>query len=185
MFIPGGRGSSRAKAKLGRSLALPPEYSEWRGLKEFTRSGLSLLEVVLALSILGIAVGILSTILQQSADNGLRARRMTQAQLVCESKMAEAMAGAMPLESTPWTPVAGVDGTSWYYSLEIIQPEQPNLIGVVIQVNDDLAMTESQRPLTRLVQWIIDPSLGLDTKPTTTGTEATSQSGTASGATGL
>jgi len=132
------------------------------------RAGLSLLEVVLALSILGIAVGILSTILQQSADNGLRARRMTQAQMVCESKMAEAMAGALPLQSTQWTPVASVDSSTWYYSLEVIQAEQPNLIGVVIQVNDELAMTESQRPLSRLVEWIIDPSLGLDTKPVET-----------------
>ena len=66
-------------------------------------------------------------------------------------------------------PVASVDATTWYYSLEVIQPEQPNMIGVVIQVNDELAMAESQRPLTRLVEWIIDPSLGLDTKPTTGG----------------
>jgi len=142
------------------------------------RSGLSLLEVVLALSILGIAVGILSTIMQQSADNGLRARRITQAQMVCESKMAEAMAGALPLQSTQWTPVASIDGASWYYSLEVIQAEQPNMVGVVIQVNDDLAMSESQRPLTRLVQWMIDPSLGLDTKPDTSTTD------TATGAAG-
>lgn len=140
-------------------------------MRSMDRTGLSLLEVVLALSILGIAVGILSTIMQQSADNGLRARRMTQAQLVCESKMAEAVAGALQLQSTQWTPVASVDATTWYYSLEVIQAEQPNMIGVVIQVNDELAMTESQRPLSRLVQWIIDPSLGLDTKPDTTTTD--------------
>lgn len=146
------------------------------------RNGLSLLEVILALSILGVATGILSTIMQQSADNGLRSRRMTQAQMVCESKMGEAMAGALPLQSTQWTPVASMDGASWYYSLEIIQAEQPNLIGVVIQVNDELAMKESQRPLSRLVQWIIDPSLGLDTKPTTTQTDTTGQSTGTTGA---
>ncbi len=148
-------------------------------VRSIERTGLSLLEVVLALSILGIAVGILSTIMQQSADNGLRARRMTQAQLVCESKMAEAMAGALLLQSTQWTPVASVDATTWYYSLEVIQAEQPNMIGVVIAVNDELAMAESQRPLSRLVQWIIDPSLGLDTKPDTTATDSsTSAAGT-------
>ena len=141
-------------------------------VRSIDRTGLSLLEVVLALSILGIAVGILSTIMQQSADNGLRARRMTQAQLVCESKMAEAVAGALPLQSTQWTPVASVDATTWYYSLEVIQAEQPNMIGVEIQVNDELAMAESQRPLSRLVQWIIDPSLGLDTKPDPTTTDS-------------
>ncbi len=54
-----------------------------------------------------------------------------------------------------------------YYSLDVLQPEQPNLIGVIIQINDELAMVESQRPLCRLVQWIIDPALGLDTKPIT------------------
>ncbi len=146
------------------------------------RKALSLLEVVLALSILGIATGILSTIMQQSADNGLRARRMTQAEMVCESKMAEAMAGALPLQSTQWTSIASIDGTTWYYSLEVIQAEQPNLIGVVIQVNDELAMTESQRPLSRLIQWIIDPSLGLDTKPAAE-TDTTGQSTSSTGAT--
>ena len=89
------------------------------------RSGLSLLEVVLALSILGIAVGILSTIMQQSADNGLRARRMTQAQMVCESKMAEAMAGALPLQSTQWTPVASIDGASSTIRSKSSKPNNP------------------------------------------------------------
>lgn len=150
------------------------------------RRALSLLEVVLALSILGIAASILSQILQQSADNGLRARRITQAQMFCESKMAEAMAGALPLQSTQWTPITGsITTAQWYYSLQTVAAEQKNMMGVMIEVNDSEGMQANARPLARLVQWIIDPNLGLDTKSTTTsGTAGGTSGGTSSGSTG-
>ena len=146
--------------------------------------GLSLLEVVLALSILGIATGILSSILFQAADTGLKSRRITQAELICEAKMAEVISGSLPLQVISWTPASTVDGTNWYYSMELLPAQMPSMIGIGISVTDDLGMSESQRPLARLVQWMIDPSLGLDVKPVpeTTATEATAAS--ASGAAG-
>lgn len=132
-----------------------------------SRRGLSLLEVLLALSILGIATGILASIMHQAADNGLKARRMTQAQMICEAKMAEAISGAIPLQPTQWTPTTSADGTTWYYALELVSAEIPNMVGIGINATDEIGMSESSRPLSRLVQWIIDPNLGLDTKPAT------------------
>ncbi len=41
-----------------------------------------------------------------------------------------------------------------------------------VQINDAEGMQTNGRPLARLVQWMIDPNLGLDTKPTTTSARA-------------
>ncbi len=162
-----------------------PKSVETASKAMLRREGLSLLEVVLALSILGIATAILSSIMQQATDNGLKSRRMTQAQMVCEAKLAEAVSGSLPLQVTTWTPTISADGSNWYYAMELVPAEVPNMIGIAISVNDDTGMSESQqRPLSRLVQWIIDPNLGLDTKPAATTDETSgTTSGTTTGAT--
>jgi hypothetical protein len=105
--------------------------------------------------------------------------------MVCEIKMAEAMSGAIALQSTGWMPAATTDGTNWYYMLELLPAEVPNMIGIGILATDEIGMSESQRPLARLVQWMIDPNLGLDTKPVTeaTDTSATGSTGATTGAT--
>jgi hypothetical protein len=118
--------------------------------------------------------------MHQAADNGLKARRMTQAQMICEGKMAEAISGAIPLQPTQWTPSTSADGSTWYYALELVPAEIPNMVGIGINVTDEIGMSESSRPLSRLVQWIIDPNLGLDTKPATD-PNATSTSAAGSG----
>jgi prepilin-type N-terminal cleavage/methylation domain-containing protein len=177
---------------VGQGYALPADQPKTsrvgghgRSRRWGSRRGLSLLEVVLALSILGIATGILSSILFQAADTGLKSRRITQAELICEAKMAEAISGSLPLQVISWTPASTVDGTNWYYSMELLPAQMPSMIGIGISVTDDLGMSESPRPLARLVQWMIDPSLGLDVKPVpeATATEATgaSTSGAAGG----
>lgn len=141
------------------------------------RRGLSLLEVMLALSILGVATAILAQVMRQASDSGLRARRLTQAQLLCESKMSEAVLGAVSLQSGgQWTPIATLTGT-WYYSVATVGTEQTSMIGILVQVTDAEGMqSQPNRPLARLVQWIIDPSLQLDTKSTDEEEEASSAS---------
>ena len=56
------------------------------------RLGLSLLEVVLALAILAVSVAMLSQITRQATDDGLMAKRLATAQILCESKMSEVLA---------------------------------------------------------------------------------------------
>jgi general secretion pathway protein I len=150
-----------------------------------SRAGLSLLEVMLALSILGVSTAILSQILQIGTDNGLRARRITQAQMLCESKMNEVVLGSVSTQSTTWTPITiGVANAEWFFQVETIAAEQPSLIGVVVSVSDSPSISENRPPLARLVQWIIDPSLGMDSKSTSdpAATDASSGGSTSSGA---
>lgn len=151
------------------------------------RRGLSLLEVVLALAILAMSVGLLSQITRQAADNGLMAQRLATAQILCESKMAEVLAGAIPLTSTSWTPIT--DSTrngNWNYQIQTINADRPNMIGVRLSVTDVPDSTSENPELFFIVRWMIDPSLGLDTAPqasetgTTGGTSGSSTSGASS-----
>jgi len=148
------------------------------------RIGLSLLEVMLALSILGVSTAILSQILQIGTDNGLRARRITQAQMLCESKINEVVLGSVATQSTTWTPITvGVANADWFFQIETIAAEQPSLIGVVVSISDAQGISENRPPLARLVQWIIDPSLGMDTKTATDPAATDTTSGSSSSAT--
>jgi hypothetical protein len=144
---------------------------------------------MLALSILGVSTAILSQILQIGTDNGLRARRITQAQMLCESKMNEVVLGSVSTQSTTWAPITvGVANAEWFFLVETIAAEQPSLIGVVVSVSDAQSISENRPPLARLVQWIIDPSLGMDSKSTSdpaasgTSSDSATSSGAASGA---
>ena len=69
------------------------------------RQGLSLLEVVLALAILAMTAALLSQLTRQATDNAMASQRQADAQILCESTMAEILAGAIPMQSTDWTPI--------------------------------------------------------------------------------
>jgi general secretion pathway protein I len=149
------------------------------------RAGLSLLEVVLALAILGIAVGILAQAMQLSADNATRSQLQAQAQLMCESKMSEIVAGAIQIQPQDWMPISGIVGTGqWYYSIQTTPAAQPNMIGVVVTVTDNISNPTNNVNNYQLVRWVIDPNLGLDQLPDPAETGTGTQSSGSSGATG-
>ncbi len=141
--------------------------------KRTLRAGLSLLEVVLALSILAVSAALLTQITRMATDNGLMARRLATAQMLCESKMSEVLAGAIPLTSSGWTEITDSGRKqSWYYQIKTESAARPNMIGVRLSVTDQPDSTTANPELFYIVRWMIDPNLGLDTLPdpsTTTG----------------
>lgn len=147
--------------------------------KQHNRAGLSLLEVVLALTILAVAAALLAQITKQATDNGLLAQRLSTAQMLCESKMSEVLAGAIPLQASSWVPItdSGRKG-NWNYQIQTITAQRPNMIGVRLSVTDRPDTTTGNPELFFIVRWMIDPSLGLDTLPAT---DATSSTGSSSG----
>ncbi len=144
------------------------------------RRGISLLEVVLSLAILAMSAAILAQITWTATDNGLIANRLATAQILAESKMAEIVTGAIPLQgAVGWTPITDVvPNGSWYYQVQTVTATRPNMVGVRLSITDEAGVTEN-REMFFVVRWMIDPSLGLDTLPASTGT--TGASGTASG----
>ena len=147
------------------------------------RKGISLLEVVLSLAILAMSAGILAQISWTATDNGLIAHRLATAQILAESKMAEIVTGAIPLQgAVGWTPITDiVPSGNWYYQVQTVTAVRPDMVGVRLSITDEAGMTEN-REMFFIVRWMIDPSLGLDTLPAAT--NSSGASGSASGPTG-
>lgn len=153
------------------------------------RVGLSLLEVVLALTILAVAAALLAQVTTRATNNGLMAQRLAVAQMLCESKMSEVLAGSIQLTPSSWTQItdSGRRG-NWYYQIQTVTAQRPNMIGVRLSVTDQPDATNPE--LFFIVRWMIDPSTGLDTPPSTdtstssSGSSTGSASGSSSGSAG-
>ena len=145
-----------------------PERWERQLSRRGRRRGFSLLEILLALAILGGSLAVLSRIVDTGISASREARDLAVARLICQSKLSQLLldstAGISPL-SVPMSPVESFDSqssTPFYYAVDI-QPGQLDGI-LVIRV-----MVEAQDPnggaaLARysLTRWMIDPTLGLE-----------------------
>ena len=94
------------------------------------RQGLSLVEVILALAILGIALAIIGELLRLGYISASEARFQSEAQLLCDSKMAEVSAGVLPLESAGMTSVES--NPDWEYGVEVSSAEIEGLMRVEV-----------------------------------------------------
>jgi prepilin-type N-terminal cleavage/methylation domain-containing protein len=128
------------------------------------KSGFSLLEVILALAVLGGAVVVLGEVNRLSLKNAAAARDLSQAQILCESKLTEIVTGI----TSPTTAVdkASFDSTTealaaddphWVYSIDSQTPNEPGLIAVRVTVTKNLPA--AQNPVSfSLVRWMADPN---------------------------
>jgi prepilin-type N-terminal cleavage/methylation domain-containing protein len=124
------------------------------------RRGFSLLEVVLALAILVGAIAVLGELVRLGTTNASSARELTQAQLLCESKMAEIAAGLILPEAVQSVPCEY--NPEFLYSIDLQPTEMPGLVALQVTVFQDLPA--SHRPVEfSLVRWIQDPLLELPT----------------------
>lgn len=148
------------------------------------RRGMSLLEVVLALAILAMSAAILASIARTATDNGLIAHRLATAQILAESKMAEVVTGAIPLQgAVGWMPITDtVPSGVWYYQLQTEAMTRKDMVGIRLSVTDQAGVDENKE-IFYIVRWMIDPNLGLDTMPTQASSTGTS-SGSGTGGTG-
>ena len=138
------------------------------------RDGFSLLEVVLALAILTGSIAVLGEVVRLGLRNAQVARDMSQAQLLCESKMAEITSGitpAEPVSQAAFDPleVAGETGTTltggeetWLYSIETEVLDEDGLMAVRVIVTQG---DEVQRPVRfKLVRWMLDSAAEASTE---------------------
>ncbi|MFO0011523.1 MAG: prepilin-type N-terminal cleavage/methylation domain-containing protein [Planctomycetota bacterium] len=148
------------------------------------RAGLSLLEVVLALSILAMSAGILASITMTAVNNGMMGHRLATAQILADSKMAEVLTGAISIQgAVGWTMITDPvpDGT-WYYRLETTITGNQGMVGVRLAITDEIGMADNAE-LFHVARWMIDPALGLDKPPTSTSGTGTSPTGTGTSST--
>lgn len=146
------------------------------------KRGFSLLEVVLALAILVGAIAVLGELVRLGTLSAASARDLTQAQLICESKLAEITSGITPPDSVSFVPYELDPDGEWLYSVDIASVDVPGLVMLRVTVTQNLA--RSQRPvefsLTRLIQ---DPGVELPAAQSVDTGESTSTSSSSSSGT--
>jgi len=120
------------------------------------RSGLSLLETILAIAILGMAIAIVGEFVRVGTIAAASARDTTMAQLLCEGKLAELTSGLQPLTSANNTPVEVAP--DWQYSVQVQNSSQSGLLMIGVTVTN--ASTQTARPVSvTLYRWMIDPQV--------------------------
>ncbi|HBT77634.1 MAG TPA: hypothetical protein DEB39_12095 [Planctomycetaceae bacterium] len=132
--------------------------------------GFTILEILLAMLLLAGTLAILGNIARDGVRNALAARDATQAELLCESILAQIRLGIIDLESVSEEPVtsdlypdteAGEGGRSeslWVYTVDVQTIDDYGLLEVAVLVRQNVAL--AQRPAAcRLVRWLSDPAL--------------------------
>ncbi len=132
------------------------------------RNGFSLLEILLALAILGGSLAALSQIVNTGAMAAREARDLSIARILCQTKLAEvlldATAGISP-QSVPPSPLESFDSdslTPFSYQIEVNPAPLDGLLAIRVTVDaldPDGGPPVAQHSLTR---WLIDPLLGLE-----------------------
>jgi len=122
-------------------------------------AGFSLLEVILALTILAGAVAVLGEVARHGLETARIARDLTYAELLCESKMAEITSGMTspdPVDRAAAEAVSNTTRLSWVYSIETEATEIEGLLAVRVTVEPD--QPDEKRPIRcSMVRWIQDP----------------------------
>ena len=153
------------------------------------RSAFSLLEVILALTLLAGAVVVLGEVGRLALRNAAMARDLARAQLLCESKLAEVVSGIAPASAIdkapfdPTTEAAAVDDPNWVYSIatDSQSPGIQGLISVRVTVTKDIPA--AQRPVEfSLVRWMPDPNAQQESSSGTSGSSGSNSN--SSGGTG-
>ena len=158
------------------------------GTLKAPRSGLSLLEVLVALAIFLIGLIGIGQLVTFSGDQALDVQQEGQAALLCQSKLAEVLAGVVPLESQ--TDVAFEEDPNWQWSVTAEAHTVANLWRVEVKVSRQ--RPDNSRVECYLSQLVFDPkqrgsmpsaSGAAATDPATTqgtGTDTSSATGSSS-----
>jgi type II secretion system protein I len=119
------------------------------------RSGLTLLEILLAIAIFFGAMATLSQLAWNGTRATVQARLKTQAIIRCETKLTEILAGIEPLG--PKSNVPFPDNASWTYSTMITETNFPELLQIDVTVSHSGNNRLSNSTFT-LRRWTRDPS---------------------------
>jgi hypothetical protein len=117
-----------------------------------------LLEVILALAILCGSLAVLGEAIRLGMRNAQIARDTTEAQLLCQSKLAEITAGitaADPVQRVAFEYGMGDGRTVWLYSINLTDTEEEGLDLVCVTVTQDVL--PQKKPIeVSLFRWIPD-----------------------------
>ncbi|SRR5690606_27499174 len=146
------------------------------------RRGLSLLEAIIAIAILGGAMAVIGESVRLGTLAAADAQEYSMGQILAESKMAELAAGWQMLSPIPRTPLEVAP--DWLYTVEVQPVDQQGLLAVAVTVERDPLQTSRPVSVT-LYRWMIDPQLILDLQTqAAAAAEAASATGASSSSSG-
>jgi type II secretion system protein I len=120
-----------------------------------SRSGFSLLEVLMATSILLGSVIVLGQLAEVGRKNAAAAEDRATAQLLCSTKLQEMLAGITPMESSDEE--AFEENPDWMFSSDLTETDHPGLL--VLRVTVERKETDRGKPSRyTLVRWVSDPN---------------------------
>ena len=113
----------------------------------------TLIEVILALVILGGALAIFGEVMQLANRNAVDARAETMAQILAGSVMDEILAGSIDASQANRQPLEVDDDDRWLYSVTIGTTDYEGVIPIEVEVEQDLE--QNLNPVKfRLVRWL-------------------------------
>lgn len=136
------------------------------------RSGFSLMEIIIALTILGLSLAAIGNLVMTGARSAQRAQIETTAQFLCESKLGEIKSGAQPPDSIGPVPFEQYEAPlGWQYTV-MSQPvdDTGTLLNIIVLVEQ--IPTDGSEPIRfQLTTWMIDPAIELSPDSNKTITE--------------
>lgn len=130
--------------------------------------GFSLLEMILALAILGTSLAILAQIAGSGVDAAREARALATARIICQNRLNEMLLNAQSGQ-TPVTmidvPTDSFDSESsetYTYSIELLPGQIDGLMVARVTVTAFAGDGTEQLASYALDRWYIDPALGLE-----------------------
>ncbi len=142
------------------------------------RHGFSLLEVLLATSILIGSAIVLVELVTIGNRHASSARELSQSQLICESKLNEILAHAAPVEQV--RPMPSEQDPRWVVWVDVIPTTHEGL--VALEVNAAYEPTPNkQRSRCTLVRWVRDPKGTTNNSPQTPAAEGALGEGAVAG----
>ncbi len=124
------------------------------------RGGLTLLEVLLAVSVFLGAMTALSQLITTGSRAAVQAQLRTEAILRCETKLSEVLAGVDGMQSTSDAPFPD-DPKHWKWSLQVLGGPHADLIELQVTVTH-LAESGASNVSYSLNRYVRDPQLFLD-----------------------
>ena len=131
------------------------------------RDGFSMLEMILALSILGTSLAILAQIADTGVDAAREARALATARMICQSKLNEELMniqnGQTPVAMFE-VPAESFDSASletFVYSVEILPGTLNGLLSIRVSVEARAGDGTEVLATYALDRWVIDPAYGL------------------------
>jgi general secretion pathway protein I len=129
------------------------------------RRGFSLLEILLALAILGGSLAVLSQIVGTGADSASSARDLALARLICQAKLAETLVSGITPVTVPSTPIVSPDSSSttpFFYAIDVAPAGLDGMLAIRVSVEAQDSNGGPAIAQYSLTRWIIDPALGLE-----------------------